>query len=66
MFQTLYMSLQYLQIYGWVVNDTSLQVIIESEVDVFEHPRFCDEFSHLVDEVIYATGSLCWVLILIE
>ena len=22
------------------------------EVDVFEHPRFCDEFSHLVKEVL--------------
>ena len=40
------------------VNDHSLQLIIASEVDVFEHPRFCDEFSHLVDECFYATGSL--------
>ena len=28
------------------------------EVDVFEHPRFCDEFSHLVNGRLFATGSL--------
>ena len=60
------MSLEYLQIYCWVANDTSLQAIIASEVDVFEHPRFCDQFSHLVDKVIFAIGSLCWGLNLIE
>ena len=45
------------QIYCLVVNDPSLQLIIASEVDVFEPPRFCD-----VDEGFYATGSLCWGL----
>ena len=28
------------------------------EVDVFEHPRFCDEFSHLVKGGFYTTASL--------
>ena len=28
------------------------------EVDVFEHPRFRDEFSHLVNGRLFATGSL--------
>ena len=53
-------------IYCWVVNDTSFQLLIVSEVDVFEHPRFCDEFSHLVDEGFYATWCLCRVLNLME
>ena len=48
------MSLEFL-VYCLVVNDHSLQLIIASEVDVFEHPRFCDEFSHLMDEGFYAT-----------
>ena len=29
------------------------------EVDVFEQPRFCDEFSHLVTICFVATESLC-------
>ena len=29
------------------------------EVDVFEHPRFCDEFSHQVHEGLDATAILC-------
>ena len=28
------------------------------EVDVFEHHRFCDEFSHLVDKSFLASPSL--------
>ena len=52
-------------IYCLVFNDPSLQLIIASEVDVFMHPRFCDEFSHLVDEGFYSTGSLYWGLTLI-
>ena len=54
-----------IQIYYRIVNDTSLQLIIANEVDVFVHPRFCDEFSHLVDEGFHATASLCWGLTLI-
>ena len=29
------------------------------EVDVFEQPRFCDDFSHLVNMHFAATASLC-------
>ena len=54
------------QIYCLVVNDPSLQLIIASEVDVFEHPRFCDEFSHLVDRGFDATASVLWSHTLIE
>ena len=28
-------------------------------VDVFEHPRFCDEFSYLVGRSLVPTISLC-------
>ena len=28
------------------------------EVDVFEHPRFCDEFSHLMNRSFLACASL--------
>ena len=35
-------------------------------VDVFEHPRFCDEFSHLVNRGFDATASLFWSLTIIE
>ena len=28
------------------------------EVDVFEHPRFCDEFSHLKNRTFLASASL--------
>ena len=28
------------------------------EVDVFEHPRFCDEFSHLMNRNFLASASL--------
>ena len=28
-----------------------------SEVDVFEHPRFCDEFSHLVKTCFFYNGN---------
>ena len=52
------MSLDF-QIYCSVVNDTSFQLIIVNEVDVFDHPRFCDEFSHLVNRGFDATASLC-------
>ena len=54
------------QIYCLVVNDPSLQLIIASEVDVFEHPRFCDEFSHLVNRSFDATASVLWSHTLIE
>ena len=54
------------QIYCVVVNDSSLQLIIASEVYVFEHPRFCDQFSHIVDRGFDATATLCWSLTLIE
>ena len=30
------------------------------EVDVFEHPRFCDEFSHLVKRHVVKPATLCW------
>ena len=36
------------------------------EVDVFVHPRFCDEFSHLVTEHFVAISTLCWRLISME
>ena len=36
------------------------------EVDVFEHPRFCDEFSHLVIRSFVVTASLCSCLTLME
>ena len=29
------------------------------EVDAFEHPRFLDEFSHLVNGRFVATAALC-------
>ena len=28
------------------------------EVDVFEHPRFCDEFSHIMNRCLLASASL--------
>ena len=28
------------------------------EVDVFDHPRFCDEFSHLMNRTFLASASL--------
>ena len=37
-------------------------VVQECEVDVFEHPRFCDEFSHLVKGCFVANSNLCWTL----
>ena len=55
-----------IQIYCWVVNDTSLQLIIANEVYVFEHPRYCDEFSHLANRGFHATATLFWSLTLIE
>ena len=33
------------------------------EVDVFEHPRFCDNLSHLVIGHFVAKSTLCWRLI---
>ena len=36
------------------------------EVDVFEHHRFCDEFSHLVNGCFVATRRLCWRLNFME
>ena len=36
------------------------------EVDVFEHHRFCDEFSHLVKRRFVATLTLWWSLNSIE
>ena len=33
------------------------------EVDVFEHPRFCDKLSHLVIGHFVAISTLCWRLI---
>ena len=54
-----------IQIFCWVVNDTSFQLIIASDVDISVHLRFFDEFSHLVDEGSFATASLCWGLTLI-
>ena len=36
------------------------------EVDVFEHPRFCDEFSHLVNRSFVSTASLSWSLTSME
>ena len=37
-------------------------VVQECEVDVFEHPRFCDEFSRLVKIRFVANSNLCWSL----
>ena len=36
------------------------------EVDVFKHPRFCDEFSHLVTLRFVANSTLCWIHISME
>ena len=36
------------------------------EVDVFEHPRFSDEFSHLVTGYFVAISTLCLRLISME
>ena len=36
------------------------------EVDVFEHPRFCDELSHLVNRHKVANITLCKGLSSIE
>ena len=36
------------------------------EVDVFVHPRFCDEFSHLATGHFVAISTLCWRLISME
>ena len=36
------------------------------EIDVFVHPRFCDEFSHLVTGHFVAISTLCLRLISIE
>ena len=36
------------------------------EVDVFEHPRFCDEFSHVVNRSFVSTASLSWSLTSME
>ena len=35
-------------------------------VDVLEHPRFCDEFSHLVNRSFVSTTSLCSSFTLME
>ena len=32
------------------------------EVDVFEHPRFCDEFSHLLNARLLAAQCTKWIL----
>ena len=36
------------------------------EVDVVEHPRFCDEFSHLMNRRLLLIESLCSGLISME
>ena len=36
------------------------------EVDVFEHLRFCDVFSHLMTGHFVAISTLCWPLISME
>ena len=50
------------QIYFAVVNTRFLQSKEVCEVDVFDHPRFCDEFSHLVNKHVEEPASLCWSL----
>ena len=41
-----------------VVNYVFLQ-FNKCEVDIFEHHRLCDEFSHLVNACFVATRRLC-------
>ena len=43
-----------------VVNTRSLQSKEVSEVDVFEHPIFCDEFAHLGNRHVLEFSTLCW------
>ena len=45
---------------------TFSSVYLAWEVDVFEHPRFCDEFSHLVNRSFVSTASLSWSLTSME
>ena len=48
------------QIYFAIVNTRFLQSKEVCEVDVFEHPRFCDEFSYLVNRHVVEFSTLCW------
>ena len=48
------------QIYHSVAKNHLLQVTKCFEVDVFDHLRFCDEFSHLVTLRFVANSSLPW------
>ena len=41
-------------------------VYLVSEVDVFKHLRFCDDFSHLVTTRFLATAKLCLSVTLME
>ena len=50
----------------WVAKNLFLQFIKCFEVDVFEHPRFCDEFSHLMTLRFVANSTLCWINISME
>ena len=36
-----------------------LSVEHQWEVDIFEHPRICNEFSHVVDGRLVPTATLC-------
>ena len=54
------------QIYYLVAKKLLIQVTKCFEVDVFEHPRFCDEFSHLATLRFVAKSTLCWIHISME
>ena len=53
-------------IYHSVDKSLFLQFTKCFEVDVFEHPRFCDEFSHIVTLRFVANSTLCWIHISME
>ena len=44
-------------IYGYQLRFPSVYLV--SEVDVFKHLRFCDDFSHLVTICFLANAKLC-------
>ena len=54
------------QIYHSVAKNRFLQFTKCFEVDISEHPRFYDEFSHLVTLRFVANSTLCWIHISME
>ena len=65
-FETIKNILLNCQIYFAVANTRFLQSKEVCEVDVFEHPRFCDEFSNLVNRHVVKPATLCWSPIWME